>query len=197
MEILLIRHGLPERVESDQPVDPLLCATGHLQAEALATWLRDDPPQQVISSTMNRARETAMHIANAFGLTLNEDEDFCEFDRGANAYIPIEELDRNHPHFVKLIEDWFGPSGASLRNAFQSRVVGALHRHCESIQTERLAIVCHGGVINALLASILETDRMMFFEPAYTSISRISWNTKRFRLHSINEAAHLRSVPNE
>src|SRR5699024_1886641 len=59
MDILLIRHGLPLRVESDRPVDPPLAPRGHEQAEALAAWLEPTPPDLLLSSTMNRAIDTA------------------------------------------------------------------------------------------------------------------------------------------
>lgn len=193
MEILLIRHGLPLRVESDRPVDPPLAPEGHDQADALARWLEPEPPDLLLSSTMNRAIDTARHLADAFSLETRADEDFCEFDRGASAYIPLEELDPDHPHMVRLLADWFGPEAADRRAAFQDRVVDALDRHVQAADAERVAVVCHGGVINAALARVLGTERVLFFEPAYTSISRISWNGKRYRLHSINEAAHLRT----
>lgn len=194
MDILLIRHGLPLRVESDRPVDPPLAPLGHEQAQALAAWLEPTPPDHLISSTMHRAIDTAAHLGEAFDLETVEDADFCEFDRGTTVYVPLEELERGDPHLERLIEDWFGPEGAEERARFQERVVAALHRHIEPLEASRVALVCHGGVINAVLSHILEMDRVLFFGPDYTSVSRISWNGTRFRLHTVNEAAHLRQL---
>lgn len=191
MEILLIRHGLPLRVESDQPVDPPLAPEGHEQAEALARWLDAAPPDHLIASTMSRAIDTAQHLGDAYDLIVHEDEDFCEFDRGTTAYIPLEELEPDHPHMVRLIDDWFGPAGAERRAVFQQRVTTALDRHIVDLDVERIALVCHGGVINAILAGVLGIERQLFFQPDYTSVSRIVWNGKRFRMLSINEAGHL------
>lgn len=194
MEILLIRHGLPLRVESDQPVDPPLAPEGHEQAAALARWLSLEAPDHLISSTMNRAIDTAGHLADAFALDPVTDPDFCEFDRGANAYIPLEQLERDDPHMVKLLDDWFGPGGAPRRAEFRERVVAALERHVADTDANRIALVCHGGVINAILSRVLSTDAVLFFQPRYTSVSRITWNGKRFRLQSINEAGHLHDL---
>lgn len=194
MEILLIRHGLPIRVESDQPVDPPLAPEGHEQAGALARWLEAEPPDHLIASTMNRAVDTAEHLADAFDLVTHQDQDFCEFDRGTTVYIPLEELEPDHPHMVRLIEDWFGPEGAERRAAFQQRVVTALDRHLRDLDAEQVALVSHGGVINAILAHVLGIERQLFFQPAYTSVSRITWNGKRYRMVSINESGHLRDV---
>ena len=194
MELLLIRHGLPIRVESDRPVDPPLSPKGHDQARALAEWLLPQPPDHLISSTMARAVDTAGHLATTFTLEPTADPDFCEFDRGSKAYIPLEELDRDHPHMQQLIDDWIGPGGAPRRAAFQARVLEALHRHIDDIDSERTALVCHGGVINVILADVLGTDRLMFFQPDYTSVSRLAVQGGRLRLLSINEAAHQRQV---
>ena len=41
MELILIRHGLPERVETEDgtPADPPLSEVGHEQARRMANWL--------------------------------------------------------------------------------------------------------------------------------------------------------------
>ncbi len=199
MEILLIRHALPLRVESDRPVDPPLAPRGHDQAAALARWLEDEPPDHLIVSTMQRAIDTAQHLADTFALDMTTDPDLCELDRGSTAYIPLEELDRDDPRLAefidKFVDDWLGPGGLERRTAFQARVVAALDRHLDSRTEERIAVVCHGGVINALLSHILGCDRMMFFQPAYTSISRITLDgNQRYRIGSVNESGHLRDL---
>jgi probable phosphoglycerate mutase len=40
MELVLVRHGLPER--SDATADPPLCAEGHEQALRVARWLAQE-----------------------------------------------------------------------------------------------------------------------------------------------------------
>lgn len=196
MELLLIRHGLPVRVESDRPVDPPLADLGHAQAAALAQWLVPAPVDAVVSSTMARAAQTADHVTEQFGLAATRYEDLAEMDRSSHAYIPLEELSRDHPHMQAFIADWVGPEGESLRAEFSERVLRALAHITADPPGERVAVVCHGGVINAILSHVLQLPRLLFFEPAYTSISRITYDDGRYRLHSINEAAHLRNVAN-
>jgi probable phosphoglycerate mutase len=56
----------------------------------------------------------------------------------------------------------------------------------------------HGGTINAIVASVLEMPQMFFFQPGYTSISRVvksEWNDKLV-VRSLNEEAHLHTEPN-
>lgn len=195
MELLLIRHGLPERVIGEAPVDPPLTAEGQAQAAALAAWLDRAAPDALLSSPMARARETARPLADRFGLELKVDDDLAEFDRGAAAYIPIEEIKgTDHPHWKQLIDDWVGPAGEAKRRAFQTTVVAAVEGAVRDRlgSASRLAIVCHGGVINAYLSNLLGLDRMLFFEPAYTSVSRVRVSSGgRAQLQSLNEASHL------
>jgi 2,3-bisphosphoglycerate-dependent phosphoglycerate mutase len=54
-----------------------------------------------------------------------------------------------------------------------------------------VAIVCHGGVINAYLSDIISLPGTMWFEPAYTSVSRASAGGSHKQLISLNEAPHL------
>ena len=56
MEILLIRHGQPERVEgAEGPADPPLTEDGRHQAQRLAAWLAHEPVRHVVTSTLRRA----------------------------------------------------------------------------------------------------------------------------------------------
>lgn len=194
MELLLIRHALPVRLESDRPVDPPLAALGRAQGDALATWLEPEPPDVLVSSTMLRAVQTAEPLAEKFSLVPTQIDALCELDRGAHAYIPLEELDRDHPHMQAFIADWIGPEGAPRRAEFQAGIMAALDVLVADAVGARVAVVCHGGVINAVLSHVLQMDRLLFFQPDYTSISRLTVSKGRYRLKSVNEAGHLRLV---
>ena len=56
----------------------------------------------------------------------------------------------------------------------------------------RVVAVCHGGVINVALASVLGLDQPLWFDPGYTSISRMAASRTGIRsVSSLNETAHL------
>ncbi|MCB1040890.1 MAG: histidine phosphatase family protein, partial [Acidimicrobiales bacterium] len=59
---------------------------------------------------------------------------------------------------------------------------------------ERVAVVCHGGVINAYLSSLISLPGTMWFEPAYTSVSRALVDGDYKQIISVNEAPHLPSL---
>ena len=66
MELLVIRHGLPLRIERDdgEPADPELSELGQRQADRIAEWLSDEPigrprPGGGQSASSRAARRTA------------------------------------------------------------------------------------------------------------------------------------------
>src|SRR5438874_2139246 len=77
MELLLIRHGLPYRVEMEEgtAADPELDDTGHAQAEALADFLTAEHIDILVASPLRRALQTAEHVAARTGHEVLVDEE--------------------------------------------------------------------------------------------------------------------------
>jgi probable phosphoglycerate mutase len=62
---------------------------------------------------------------------------------------------------------------------------------------DRVAIVCHGGVINGYLSHVLGLDAGTrgFFYPNYTSINRVAAASSGERsVVTVNETSHLRGT---
>jgi 2,3-bisphosphoglycerate-dependent phosphoglycerate mutase len=190
MELLLVRHARPLRVESESgPADPPLAPLGHRQTAALAAWLADDaeaPIAAVYTSPLRRAAETADPLAGALGLPpAIRDEALAEYDAEALAYIPIEELQAaGDPRWREIPPDI---------ETFAARVMDGVDRLCAAHPAQRVALVCHGGVINVIVSSVLGLGAQMLFLPGYTSVSRILVASSGPRsLASLNELGHLR-----
>ena len=193
MELLIVRHALPLKVIVEEgAADPRLDELGHRQAAALADYLVAEGIDAVWSSPMARARETAQPLLDRTGLEVSVDHDLAEWDRDSNSYIPVEELKAsNHPMWQAMMAgEWVG---ASDPVTFQKNVVAAMNRIIDAHPGERVAVVCHGGVIGAYLAHILELPRPGgFFHPEYTSIHRVMASSRGHRtLRSMNELTHL------
>ena len=198
MELLLIRHALPVRVEGEEgtSADPELAELGHEQARALADYLKDEQIDALYVSPLRRAVQTAEPVSAALGLTAMVDDELAEFDRHSHFYIPIEELrEEKDERWDDLIAGRWGTDGEVDPQTFKEVVVEAVERVIAMHRGETVAIVCHGGVINAYYAHLLGLDFPMFFEPAYTSISRVLASSGGHRqVKSINEHAHVRSM---
>jgi probable phosphoglycerate mutase len=196
MELILVRHAEPVRiVDADGPADPPLAERGKKQAEALAGYLGGEPIGGVWSSPMQRARETAAPLAAALGVDVVVDTELAEWDREATSYIPIEELKANKDErWVAMVEGNLDTSGVDL-DEFRAGVVTAIDHVITGNPGGSIAVVCHGGVINAYLAHILGIDRPLWFEPKYTSIHRVLASRRGDRsLETLNEVAHLRGT---
>ena len=78
---------------------------------------------------------------------------------------------------------------------FQGVVVEAIERIVEAHPGQRVAVVCHGGVINVYTGHVLGIDDPLFFLPGYTSISRVMVAGSGERsIRSLNEIAHVRHL---
>lgn len=191
----MIRHGLPVRREvSDGPADPELAPQGHAQAEHMANYLRSERIDAIYTSPLRRASETAVPLAAMCGLEALVEDDVAEYDRHASAYIPIEELKATgDPRFHAFTTGL----GLDEPDEFRDRVLSALGRIIADHPSQTVAVVCHGGVINLFLASILglPLDPPGFFYPNYTSINRVAASRSGVRsIVTVNETAHLRNT---
>jgi probable phosphoglycerate mutase len=191
VELLLIRHGLPVRVDEghpdDGPADPQLAPVGLEQAELLATYLASETIDAVWSSPMRRARETAAPLGAALGIEVRVDDGLAEFDRDALSYIPIEELKAaGDPRWYEQPE---------RPEDFVAGVVATMERIVRDHPRQRVAVVCHGGVVNAYAGHVLGIDTPLFFLPAYTSISRVmAAGSGERSIRSLNETSHVRHL---
>ena len=195
MEIILVRHALPVRIELETGVaDPELSVEGHEQSKKMAAYLASESINAVYASPLRRARETAQPLIEKLGIQFEICEGVAEFDRNSNEYIPIEELRAtNDPRWQKMMQGEWDETTDSPE-VFRDRVISSINELIERHPGEKVAVVCHGGVINQYLAYVLGIDTQMgFFYPQYTSIHRVAASRSGARsIVSINEASHLR-----
>jgi broad specificity phosphatase PhoE len=195
VEIVLVRHGLPLRVELETGIaDPELAAEGHEQAEKMAAYLGVEDIEAIYVSPLRRAVETARPLCKLLGIEAVVSEGVAEFDRNSREYVPVEELRAtNDPRWEKLLRgEWDGvDEDPSL---FKSRVVETVDDMIAKHPGGRVVVVCHGGVINQYLAHVLGIETHIgFFYPKYTSIHRVmAARSGQRSIVSINEASHLR-----
>jgi broad specificity phosphatase PhoE len=197
MDLLLVRHAEPVRIGPDESrgeaVDPHLTATGTGQAARLAAWFATEPVHHVVSSPLRRALDTAAPVAAAHGLEVEVVDGLCEYDAAADHYIPVEELrETKDERWQAMVEGRWEDYGGENPEVFRARVVPALDAIIDAHAGETVMAVCHGGVINVYLATLLGLPHHLWFDPVYTSVSRVRAARSGPRsLASLNETAHL------
>jgi broad specificity phosphatase PhoE len=202
--LYLIRHGKADRRSSGETVtirgtvaDPPLDATGREQASMLATRLRKMPePAAIYCSTLARARQTIEPFVEATGAKVTYSEDLVEWFGGAWEFKEFEELLVEHPEIPRriLLQDpvfHLAPGGEPF-DAFQRRVVATIEVALAAHPEGDLWVVCHGGVINAYLASFLELhEQDMFFLPPNTSINTVKVRDHERALWFLADDTHV------
>lgn len=199
MELILVRHALPVRMEvTEGAADPHLDERGHAQARLLAEYLAGETIDALYCSPMLRARQTAQHVAERLGLEAVVEDDIAENDQGGSSYVPTEELKAaGDPRWREgsSASNW-SPEHAPLEE-FHARIMNGLERIIAAHPGQRVVAVCHGGVIMRYTSTLLARpwDELGFFLPYYTSISRIVAARNGTRsIVSLNEASHLRGT---
>lgn len=194
MELLLIRHGLPEHLVRDDgaPADPPLSPEGRSQAQRLARWLDGIEIDRIYASPLRRARETAAPLAARRGLSVVLAPGVREYDAEAEAYIPLEQLKiQDYQAWKALVSGGYAPEVDFL--AFHRAVASAVEEIIAANPGRRVAVFCHGGVINVWAARVLGIPPQLFVDVRYTSVNRFFAASSGERsIASLNETAHLR-----
>lgn len=188
MQLLLIRHGLPEHSPGDS--DPVLDELGREQAARVPDALTRHGVSRVISSPQRRAHQTAMPTAERLGLDVAIVEGLAEYDRELPFYIPVEEA-KQQAGFERLMQGEL-PEQIDAA-AFKTRVTEAVDDIVESSEhSATVAIFAHGGVINCYLQHVLGNDKSLGFQIDYCSVTRILVSRSgRRAVAAVNETAHV------
>lgn len=197
MELLIIRHGLPVRRElAEGAADPELAPQGHEQAGRLARYLESEQIDAIYASPMARARETAAPLAVALDVEIRISAGVAEWDQNSSEYVPVEELKAtNDPRWQAMLAgEW---SSDESEADFRTRVLGSIETIIDDHRGQKVAVVCHGGVINGYLSHVLGLGEFArgFFYPNYTSINRVAAASSGERsIVTVNETSHLRGT---
>lgn len=198
MEIVLVRHALPVRLDASPdggPADPGLAPRGVEQARRLVQALAGDEVTALYTSPSARARQTAAPLAEALGLEPVVEPGLAEFDSADPSYVPVEELRAaGDPRWLALARGDLYSVGVDPQ-AFRARVVEAVEAVAQRHPGGRAVLFSHAGACNAYLGHLLGQTRDIWFAPAYCSISRVGASRDGRRgVVSLNETAHVRDL---
>lgn len=179
MDLIIIRHGEPD-LTGDDLSDPPLTERGERQAVATAGFLATTSLDAIYVSPQRRAQQTSVPLVGERGLDPITDERIAEFDYELGSYVSpatFEGMTRNQA--ITLLDQYQGP-------AFQRRVLSGFSEIVQRHPGETVAVVCHGGVINAVVKDVLESKHPV--GPHHASVTRVAASRSGVRsLTTFNE----------
>ena len=204
-KLILLRHGESESnvkdVKAGQTDGYPLTQKGIEQSKKIAKILKKEKIDIIISSPIQRAKQTAGIVNDVLGIEYIEDDRIREYDFGAWNGHNSEELfcDENkvYQEYRKLEHDeerWnfkFGGDGES-RKEIEQRVGNFIEEVAEKYKGKNILIVGHGGInamFNRLIdnLSIKETFRHEYtLGNAEKNMFYVNENAKQFNLHKPN-----------
>ena len=199
MELWLIRHGETEQATlknydaQKKAPNPPLTSKGKMQAQSLAKRVENIEFSRIISSDMDRTIDTASYLLKNRKVELEIEKGIREIDFGdlcCNSWTMFPDY---HQKFKQHDTDFPYPNGENGK---------AVWKRCQSMlesldfeSDEKVAIVCHGGVIRVLVSGLLnlpQAKRFDFGRPVYhCSITRIRFFHGKGTLHTLNEHSHI------
>jgi broad specificity phosphatase PhoE len=158
-----VRHGESEsnreRIMQGRTPSPLT-ERGRAQARQAGLWFRDRSLDCIVSSPLDRARDTAAAIADAVGIReIAVVEELTEIDIGIFTSMTLEQVRARYPaeHAAFLRESWEGVPGAERTEELFTRAVAAWDRLFERLAAGRRNIlaVTHSGFLQWIIRSTL------------------------------------------
>ena len=209
--VILVRHGRTaltesKRISGSGGADPNLSDAGWQDAEAVARelgkvgnsgpWAHLNPISAVVSSPMNRTRDTAAAIADELKLNPTVIEDLREISFGKWDGLTNDEARALDPaHF----ESWRGswevapPEGESLR-AFDDRIRHARNQILEQYAGKTVVVVAHVMPIRGFISHAFNSDISGYWRPQVSpcsiSIVRL-WGGEAAEVIAFNATHHL------
>lgn len=186
IRILLIRHGHTEllgKVLYGRMAGVELSEKGREEAGRLALGLQARyQVDEIVSSPLDRAKETAEAVADVYGQSVIFDEDFQELDFGRWTGTPFSELGSDDLWRVyNRVRSLTCAPGGELMIQVQARAWSALQRCIERQKNGPnacIAVITHGDVVRALLMLFLgmPLDHIHRLEIATASVSEVILN---------------------
>lgn len=197
--VILLRHGRSTAntagVLAGRTPGVVLDEHGRAQAQALAERLAQLPLTAVVSSPLQRCRETVAPLAQARELEVTVDDRFVEMDYGEwtgrelrkLAREPLWKVVQAHPCAVVF------PGGEGLA-AMQARAVAAVREWDAKLAAEHgpqvLWLVCtHGDIIKSVLADALgvHLDGFQRIVANPCSVSAVTYTETRPFVQRVND----------
>ncbi len=200
-EVFLVRHAhqhLDLAGSIGGFVDPPLSGLGEQQAQLLGAALSTRTIDAVYTSPMRRAVHTAEAIARHHRIEPVAIDDLREIAMFRDApqhlssleFMGTEALATLRQRFI-IERSWDVYPYSESSAEFRRRVINVIETIISDHAGRRVAVVCHGGVINAYVSHVIGSKYDMLFRPAHTSISIVASADGIHTLYTLNDVHHL------
>lgn len=200
--LIVLRHGetawnQDTRIQGH--TDIALNDTGRWQASQLAEALALEPLAAVYASDLSRAFETGQAVAHAQGLQALTEPGLRERSFGMLEGKTWAEIEEQHPTEAVLwrtrVPEW-APAGGESLLTLQARVLSTLNTLAQRHMGEHIALVAHGGVLDAIYRAAIGLDlqapRSWMLKNA--AINRLLWSPDGLSLVVWGDVAHLEAA---
>ncbi|HVK33359.1 MAG TPA: histidine phosphatase family protein [Burkholderiaceae bacterium] len=197
--LVAIRHGetawnVDTRIQGQ--LDIGLNPTGQRQAERLGRAMAGERLDAVYSSDLGRAHDTAHALARHAGLPVQTDPALRERAFGVFEGMTFAEIEQRFPDGARRWrrrDAGFGPEGGETLGDFYTRVVTAVAGIAERHRGQHIAVVTHGGVLDALYraAARIALDAPRTWQVGNASINRLLHGDHGFTLVGWADSFHL------
>ena len=204
-DFVVIRHGETDWNREHRfqgQIDVPLNAIGQQQAQRLATALSGERVDLLLSSDLQRARQTALPLERTLARTAQVQPGFREQGFGVLEGLDVPTIKTRHPElwaqWLRHDADYALPSGESVRQ-FHARVLAALRDLAREHAGKTLLLVTHGGVLDMLwrTAHGLSLNGPRECAIPNTGINRLRWRGDTLDILRWAEDAHLAGLPEQ
>jgi probable phosphoglycerate mutase len=207
VRFLVIRHGETEwnskgRIQGQ--LESPLNERGLEQAGALAHVLADEQIDELWSSDLDRARDTATALAKQSSQRLRIDTRLRERHFGVFQGLTFEQAKQRYPQYYEMYTsddpDEAIPGGESSRE-FQDRATGFFVERGKDrdYHSKTIAVVTHGGVVSCLyrLAKGVSLTAPRTWELPNAAINEFLYDRGKWKIARFADVSHLEEALDE
>ncbi|HZE66342.1 MAG TPA: histidine phosphatase family protein [Sporichthyaceae bacterium] len=201
-DLLLVRHGESAAMPAGSgfpttpsgQADPELSPAGCEQAVLVSARLAKVGLDALYASSLRRTQQTIAPLVEQTGMKPTIDPDLREIELGEWEGGEFRRLANiKDPRMMRLLRNgsWSQVPGGEDSAVFAGRVQAAITRIAAAHPDQRVAVVCHGGVIGQIIALATGASTLSFMGSDNSSISQVIVHDGHWIVRRFNDTEHL------